>query len=397
MATVHLVYPSVISSALSPDSESPAGGEPASLQDETSPLLQPKHTPRRTVSEWWNSAQPSFFDDNLGLLLIAASQLFFSAMNTSVKWLNSSDEPVPTLELIQFRMTITYVFSVAYMYWKRVPDPFLGPKGVRALLVLRGFTGFLALSGAYFSLQHLSLSDATVLTFIAPILTSFAGAVFLKEPLSIGETLAGLCSFLGVVLISRPQFLFGGSQAFLDPSEGLPVATPTERMISVTAALIGVLGATDTVLRAIGKRAHVLHSLMFFSSQSVLASTLGMILFKIPLVMPTRISWLAMLLFIGVLGLLAQILLAMGLQRETAGRGTLAVYTSIIFAVMFELTVFHTTPSAFSITGASIIMSSSIYTTLTKRKAATKTASGTTSERSVGGTTTPDCDDDPEA
>lgn len=43
----------------------------------------------------------------------------------------------------------------------------------------------------YFSLHHLSLSDATVLTFMAPILTGFSGAVFLKEPLSFKETMAG--------------------------------------------------------------------------------------------------------------------------------------------------------------------------------------------------------------
>jgi drug/metabolite transporter (DMT)-like permease len=102
----------------------------------------------------------------------------------------------------------------------------------------------------YFSLQHLSLSDATVLTFMAPILTGFSGAVFLKEPLSIGEVLAGckhlkptltvivfhqmiVCSFLGVVLISRPQFLFGSSQGFLDLSEGLAEVTPTGRMMSI--------------------------------------------------------------------------------------------------------------------------------------------------------------------
>ncbi|KAH9008780.1 hypothetical protein EDB84DRAFT_1549747 [Lactarius hengduanensis] len=395
MATARPVYPSAISCvSSSPHSDLPAGEESASLPDETSPLL-PKHTPRRAISEWWNSVRSPIFDDNLGLLLVAASQFFFSAMSMSVKWLNSSDEAVPTLELIQVRMAITYVCSVAYMYWKRIPDPLLGPKSVRSLLVLRGFAGFSTLSGAYFSLQHLSLSDATVLTFIAPILTGFSGAIFLKEPISIREIVAGLCSFVGIVLISRPQFLFGSSQAFLDPSEG---ASPTERMLSISAALIGVLGATGTytILRAIGKRAHVLHSLTFFSSQSVLVSTLGMILFKIPLVTPTLISWLAMLL-IAVLGLIAQILLAMGLQRETAGRGTLAVYTSIIFAVMFEFTVFHTAPSALSITGALIIMSSSIYTTLSKRKTATNTASGTTSERSAGGASASDCDDDPEA
>jgi len=229
------------------------------------------------------------------------------------------------------------------------------------------------------------------------VFQGFSGAVFLKEHLSIGEVLAGLCSFFGVVLISRPQFLFGSSQEFLDPSKGQLDVTPANRMLSVIAALIGVLGATGTytVLRAIGKRAHVLHSLTFFSSQSVLVSTLGMILFRIPPVVPTRILWVVMLFLISVLGLIAQILLTMGLQLETAGRGTLAVYTSVIFAVIFEFAVFHTTPSALSITGALVIISSSIYTSLTKRKTATKTVSATT-ERSPGDASTPSPGDDPE-
>jgi drug/metabolite transporter (DMT)-like permease len=93
-------------------------------------------------------------------------------------------------------------------YWKKIPDPLLGPKGVRTLLVFRGLTGceflqqyvphtlsrcrrFLGLSGIYFSLQYLSLSDAMVLTFLVPILAGFSGAVFLKEPNSLKEVLAG--------------------------------------------------------------------------------------------------------------------------------------------------------------------------------------------------------------
>jgi len=164
-------------------------------------------------------------------------------------------------------------FLIILRYWKRIPDPLLGPKGVRTLLVIRGFSGcvlswyacglvndsccrhrFFTLSGVYFSLQYLSLSDATVLTFMAPVLTSFAGAVFLKESLSAGETLAGcehlnatptviathrviVCSFLGVVLIARPQFLFGSLQQFLDSPDGSPVVTPTERMSSVMSEL----------------------------------------------------------------------------------------------------------------------------------------------------------------
>jgi hypothetical protein len=119
-----------------------------------------------------------------------------------------------------------------------------------------------------------------------------------------------VCSFCGVILIARPQVLFGGPQE--NPSE--EVITSGQRMISVMlgrlcpsrrncthrfhrAALIGVLGGTgscesssrppsqsplvyppvltDTLLRAIGKRAHALHVLSFFASQCVLISTIG--------------------------------------------------------------------------------------------------------------------------
>ncbi|KAI9450011.1 hypothetical protein BJY52DRAFT_1419732 [Lactarius psammicola] len=334
-----------------------------------------KYKLRHRVSELWNSARTlvsTFVNNNAGLMLVGASQFFLSAMNVTVKVLNSLDEPVPTLELIWVRMVITYICSIAYMYWQQIPDPVFGPKGLRLLLVLRGFTGFFGLSGLYFSLQYLSLSDAMVLSFLSPILTGFTGAMFLKEPLSLKELFAGLCSFLGVVLIARPQFLFvrlHASRSAGDiPADLSKVATPEQRMLSVIAALIGVLGATGayTSLRAIGKRAHTLHSITFFSSQCVLASTAGMIIFKVTPVIPTHVSWLAMMLLIGIFGFLTQILLTMGLQRETAARGTLGNYIGVVFALAFERIVFHTTPSALSIVGSVIIMSSAIYIALTK-------------------------------
>lgn len=39
---------------------------------------------------------------NAGLLLVAASQLFFSLMNLAVKKLNTIDPPVPALEVLWF-------------------------------------------------------------------------------------------------------------------------------------------------------------------------------------------------------------------------------------------------------------------------------------------------------
>ena len=157
-----------------------------------------------------------------------------------------------------------------------MPDPFLGPKGIRLLLVFRGFSGcvesispthhlgpdanrFFGLFGVYYSLQYLSLSDATVLTFLAPMCTAVAGAIFLKERLTRQHILAGsarrscclfrvlietaVISLVGVVLIARPTSLFGDTQVKLPiavPDDGgFPtphgprIATPAQRLSAV--------------------------------------------------------------------------------------------------------------------------------------------------------------------
>ena len=95
-------------------------------------------------------------------------------------------------------MAITYACGIGYCVLTGVPDYVLGPKGVRLLLLTRGIGGFIGLYGIYFSLQYLDLSDAVVLTFLAPICTSIAGAVLLGERFTIKQALAscGSLNFL---------------------------------------------------------------------------------------------------------------------------------------------------------------------------------------------------------
>lgn len=49
---------------------------------------------------------------------------------------------------------------------------------------------FFGLFGIYYSLQYLSLSDATVLTFLVPMCTAISGALFLGEAFSGKQGLA---------------------------------------------------------------------------------------------------------------------------------------------------------------------------------------------------------------
>ena len=88
-----IVYP--------PNSDLPSSEEGPLIPDETPPVFKPMHmhAHQPTFSGSRHSSLSSFLDDNAGLLLVLASQLFASAMNLSVKVLNSLDEPVPALEV----------------------------------------------------------------------------------------------------------------------------------------------------------------------------------------------------------------------------------------------------------------------------------------------------------
>ncbi|KAJ3799300.1 hypothetical protein GGU11DRAFT_679763 [Lentinula aff. detonsa] len=323
----------------------------------------------------------SLYHSNVGLLLIVTSQAFLALVNVAVKKLNTIDPPVPTFELIFIRMAITYLFSVIYMYVCLVilESPFLGPKGVRFLLMFRGFSGFFGVFGIYFSLKYLTLSDATVLTFLSPLCTAVAGALFLREAVGRKEIFAGLFSLIGVICIARPTSLFGhhiptNITTFSNgTSNGLhvtlaPTATPTQRLIAVGVSLLGVLGSAGayTSIRAIGKRAHALHSMVAFSGYSVIVSAIGLAITHTPIVVPTSPVWLLLLLEIGVFGFCAQIFLTLGLQRETASRGTLAIYTLIVFTSLLDRIFFHSVPSLLSVLGTLIIVGSALWVVVTK-------------------------------
>ncbi len=75
----------------------------------------------------------------------------------------------------------------------------------------------------YYSLQFLSLADATVITFLGPLATGLLGYLVLREPFTLRETIGGIVSLGGVILIARPAFIFGRKAADADSDIPLSV------------------------------------------------------------------------------------------------------------------------------------------------------------------------------
>jgi drug/metabolite transporter (DMT)-like permease len=205
---------------------------------------------------------------------------------------------------------------------------------------------------------------------LTPLATAVAGCLLLKEGYSFTQAIAGVCSLLGVVLIARPPFLFDSIPAAIPDGHNLQETTPAQRLAGVGLSLIGVVGSTGayTSIRAIGKRAHPMHLMTFFSLVCTITASLGMVVFNIPVIYPRSWRWSLLLLMIGVFGFVAQILLTLGLQRETVSRGSTGVYFQMLFAVVLERLIFGVVPSLLSLLGAAIIMSSALCVVLKKRE-----------------------------
>ncbi|KAK9481094.1 hypothetical protein V1514DRAFT_288222 [Lipomyces japonicus] len=303
-----------------------------------------------------------WFHANTGLLLVAFSQMFNSSMNLFTKLLvTSADPPFHALQIVFTRMSITAAVCLIYMWYTAVPDFFLGPKGIRKLLWLRGFVGFFGLFGIYYSLTYLSLSDATVITFLAPTVAGFACSVFLHEPFGRIELLAGLISLTGVILIAQPTPTLSGNKK----------ASTGQRLGAVAVALLGVLGAAGayTTIRLIGKRAHPLISVNYFAMICTVISTIALIAVPgISFVFPHTLGQWILLIMIGICGFCFQFMLTAGLQREKAGRAGNMVYLQMLFAFTFEKIFWKQSPGWTEIVGSGIILSSALYVAVSKRR-----------------------------
>lgn len=321
-------------------------------------------------------------------------------------------------------MGITSLLCTLYMWWAQVEHFPLGQKDVRKLLMARGFGGFfgreylslyrccreirskligdcsprhlLYVACCSFpipppnvyershtdSLQYLPLAEATVITFLAPIVACWACSILIHEPFTRSEQIAGLVSLVGVILIARPTSFFSRdagetpiATATGDAKPATNATTPSQltitdhitsgqRLLAVGVALIGVLGAASayTTVRMIGQRAHPLISVNYFAAWTTLVAT-AVLLFVpgMDFQLPSGVKQWSYLVFLGVCGFVMQILLTAGLSYEKSSRATNMVYTNMLFALAFDKLVFDTTMGSMSIVGSSLILGSALY------------------------------------
>lgn len=299
---------------------------------------------------------------NLGVSLLLTSQFLNSIMILTCKLLEADpdfDTPIHPVQILFARMSITYVCCVLYMViTKSVDDAPFGPRNQRVLLVLRGVLGFIGVFGLYYSLQYLSLSDAVTITFLIPMVTAFFAWIVLGERYSILEAVCSLCSLVGILLVAKPDFIFGLA-AETDELDSAESSNSGLRILGTTVGLIGVCGASAVyvLLRKIGKSAHPLISVSYFALITCVICFFATILIpSLTFKVPTNFRQWFLFSLIGLSGFFMQFCLAAGLQLEKAGKSSLMIYSNMVFALIWDLIFWGHVPGLLSILGTIIIV-----------------------------------------
>ena len=269
-----------------------------------------------------------------GVLFMVQSAFAFSIMSLLVKWVG---ERISFQEIVLARALVSLALS--WILLKRLGISVWGNQ--RAKLVVRGSLGFLGLTCFYYALTQLPLADATLIQYMHPVFTAILAAVFLGERAGRGLGMALALSIAGIVLVMRPDWLFGGG-------------APALPLWPVAVALAGAFfsAAAYVLVRHLAPREHPLVIVFYFPLITVPAALPGV---AANFVWPQGFEWL-LLLGVGVFTQIGQVSLTHGLRSEPAGRATAMSYLQVLLAAGWGVLFFGEIPDTWMLAGAVLIL-----------------------------------------
>lgn len=236
----------------------------------------------------------------------------------------------------------------ALLYGPRFSNPFTRIKGLPNLD----------------SFQYLALAPGTLITFLTPIIVSFACSVVLHTPFTRRELCAGLVSLGGIVLVAQPW-------ATSLPNTGsvpVPDVSSAQRLAAVGMALLGCLGGSTayTAIRVIGSRAHALISVTYYAMLCTILSSLCLVFLpSVPFRIPSTVAEWGLMLGLGLSGFALQFMLTAGLQADKTSRATNMMYSEVVFTLILDWLIWGVVPGWVTWIGGLLVCGSTVFVAVT--------------------------------
>lgn len=240
---------------------------------------------------------------------------------------------LPSIQKSFFRNFIAMIFAAILLI--KSGQGFKFKKENLGLLFMRSVFGTLGILCNFYAIDHLVLSDASMLNKMSPFFVIIFSLIFLHEKVNKVQTAAVIIAFLGSLLIIKPSF---------NLTEFLP-------------ALLGFLGgvgagAAYTAVRQLGKKGENGKLVVFFFSSFSCAVTLPFLIFQYH-----EMTWLQLiyLLCAGLAASGGQFSITAAYFHAPAKEISVYDYSQIIFAALIGFIVFGDIPDIYSVIGYIII------------------------------------------
>lgn len=225
--------------------------------------------------------------------------------------------------------------------------------GEMKYLLLRSIFGFTAFTISYYALSYMSLADSSTIVFSAPVYVSVIACVVLKEPCGLFQVFTIIITIVGVVLVSRPTFLFGAPAI-------LEAFTPEDNVIGAILSFVASLSMSTTFIwmRKLQKTS-TSTVISFFSIFCITFGTIWILIFHFafgkPVRFPMSFSEIVYCLLNGVCGVLGQFFLVWSLKLEEAGLVSLVRTFDIVMAFIYQIIFLYQPVVLTSILGALLV------------------------------------------
>ena len=269
-----------------------------------------------------------------GILCILTSAFCFATMNMFVRL--SGD--LPSIEKSFFRNFVAMIIS--FLMIIRNKDGFRWEKGNSTLMFIRAFAGTIGILGNFYAVDHLMLSDATMLNKMSPFFAIIFSIFLMKEKVSLSQALIVLGAFIGALFVVKPTF----------------------SNVNLFAAGIGFVGGVGaglayTCVRKLGTRGEKGSRIVFYFSLFSCLVTLPYMLFDFH---PMTFNQLILLLLAGASAAGGQFAITAAYTYAPAKEISVYDYSQVIFAAIYGFIMFNQIPDAYSFLGYLIIIAMAI-------------------------------------
>jgi drug/metabolite transporter (DMT)-like permease len=270
-----------------------------------------------------------------GIVLLLGAVTCFACLDALGKWVNRTNDPVLTAALRYFG---SFLFGCLFL------NPWNRPAIVRTrspwLQIARALFLVIATLSSFFAVHRLPLTQATAITFVAPLITAVIAGPLLGEWIGARRVVAVLVGFGGVLVITRP----GG--AGFQPAMLLAMITAVANALySVTTRLLAARDSSETT--------------MFYAG--LVGSAVFVPVLPFIWVAPASGTMWVMMAGLGALGALGHWLLILAHKHAPASLLAPFFYAQLIVAALAGYLAFGEISDRWTVCGGVIVMASGIY------------------------------------